>query len=237
MKHLGLTDTPNERILPMDSGWPRTMTNPFILYGRSGSGSLAVQVALEEIGAPYERIWVSRDPAEVAEISRTQSHGKSARSGLAGWDADVRVRGNAGAFGAALSGCGARAEIRHEPARALFTVDDFPLRQCLRSCPAHVLLRSLLLARPARTARRFGRRASRSSPPLLWNSWSPASHHVLGAEYSIADVYLYMLASWYPNGNAELHARLLALGEHAALMLARPAVAKVEAAHASPAAS
>ena len=31
------------------------------LYGRPGSGSLAVQVALEEAGAPYERIWVGRE--------------------------------------------------------------------------------------------------------------------------------------------------------------------------------
>jgi glutathione S-transferase len=34
--------------------------------------------------------------------------------------------------------------------------------------------------------------------------------YVLGTEYSIADTYLYMLASWYPEP-AELHARLPAL--------------------------
>jgi glutathione S-transferase len=56
---------------------------------------------------------------------------------------------------------------------------------------------------------------------------------VLGAEYSVADVYLYMLASWYPNGNAELYERLPALGAHAALLSARPAIAKVEADHAA----
>jgi len=54
--------------------------------------------------------------------------------------------------------------------------------------------------------------------------------YVLGAEYSIADVYLYMLAGWYPD-KAVLTARLPALGAHGNLIQARPAVAKVEADH------
>ena len=49
------------------------MKKPFTLYGRPGSGSLAVQVALEEIGVPYERIWVGAEPAEVARDVR---HGR-----------------------------------------------------------------------------------------------------------------------------------------------------------------
>ncbi len=60
--------------------------------------------------------------------------------------------------------------------------------------------------------------------------------YVLGAEYSIADPYLYMLASWHPD-KAALHAQLPAIGAHAALMQARPAVAKIEAEHANQAAS
>jgi hypothetical protein len=45
-------------------------------------------------------------------------------------------------------------------------------------------------------------------------------------------VYLYMLASWYPD-KAELQARLPALGAHSSLILSRPQVAKVEAEHAN----
>jgi glutathione S-transferase len=56
--------------------------------------------------------------------------------------------------------------------------------------------------------------------------------YVLGADYSIADVYLHMLASWYPERD-ELLARLPSLGAHSAQVLARPAVAKVEADHAA----
>jgi glutathione S-transferase len=55
---------------------------------------------------------------------------------------------------------------------------------------------------------------------------------VLGAEYSIADAYLYMLASWYPD-RSELNTRLPALAAHGAKVAARPAVAKVDADHAA----
>jgi glutathione S-transferase len=55
--------------------------------------------------------------------------------------------------------------------------------------------------------------------------------YVLGADYSIADVYLYMLASWYPGERSELYARVPKLRKHAQLLSARPAVAKVDADH------
>ena len=56
--------------------------------------------------------------------------------------------------------------------------------------------------------------------------------YALGAEYSIIDPYLYMLASWYPGEKSELYSRAPKLEAHAKLMAARPAVAKVEADHA-----
>jgi glutathione S-transferase len=56
--------------------------------------------------------------------------------------------------------------------------------------------------------------------------------YVLGDEYSIADVYLYMLASWHPGAKAELYARVPKLQAHAVRVAARPAVVKVEADHA-----
>jgi glutathione S-transferase len=46
------------------------------LYGRPGSGSFAVQVALEEIGAKYERIWVGREAADVAQFRATNPTGR-----------------------------------------------------------------------------------------------------------------------------------------------------------------
>jgi glutathione S-transferase len=56
--------------------------------------------------------------------------------------------------------------------------------------------------------------------------------YILGADYSIADTYLYMLASWYPGERSELLTRVPELQAHAKLVSARPAVSKVEADHA-----
>src|SRR3982074_3800728 len=50
--------------------------NTYKLYGRANSGSLAVQIALEEIGAPYEMVWVSRAPEEVATLRQINPTGK-----------------------------------------------------------------------------------------------------------------------------------------------------------------
>jgi glutathione S-transferase len=55
---------------------------------------------------------------------------------------------------------------------------------------------------------------------------------ILGSDYSIADAYLYMLASWYPDKPA-LWSRLPALQAHAKGLAGRPAIAKAEADHAA----
>jgi glutathione S-transferase len=56
--------------------------------------------------------------------------------------------------------------------------------------------------------------------------------YVLGADYSIADAYLYMLLSWYPGDKSELYARAPKLEAHAKRLSARPVIAKVDADHA-----
>jgi len=50
--------------------------NQYKLYGREGSGSLAVQVALEEIGVPFERIWIAKEPAAIARFREINPTGK-----------------------------------------------------------------------------------------------------------------------------------------------------------------
>ena len=48
----------------------------FRLYGRKGSGSLAVQIVLEETGAPYELHWVESTPQAVESLRRVNPAGK-----------------------------------------------------------------------------------------------------------------------------------------------------------------
>jgi glutathione S-transferase len=57
------------------------------------------------------------------------------------------------------------------------------------------------------------------------------SHYVLGAELSAADLYLYMLASWYPLDDPALASRLPKLRQHAELLRHRPATRKAEKDH------
>ena len=52
------------------------MKKSYTLYGRPGSGSLAVQVALEESAAPYERVWVGREAADVERFRKINPTGK-----------------------------------------------------------------------------------------------------------------------------------------------------------------
>ena len=48
----------------------------FRLYGRKGSGSLAVQMVLEETGAAYELHWVESTPQALAALRRVNPAGK-----------------------------------------------------------------------------------------------------------------------------------------------------------------
>ena len=52
------------------------MKKSYTLYGRPGSGSVAVQVALEESAAPYERVWVGREAADVERFRKINPTGK-----------------------------------------------------------------------------------------------------------------------------------------------------------------
>src|ERR1700693_1476901 len=50
--------------------------NQYKRDGLQGSVSLAVQVALEESGAPFERIWVANEPEAVARFREINPTGK-----------------------------------------------------------------------------------------------------------------------------------------------------------------
>ena len=52
------------------------MRKPYQLYGRAGSGSFAVQVALEEIGADYQSIRIGRDAKDIARFRAVNATGK-----------------------------------------------------------------------------------------------------------------------------------------------------------------
>jgi glutathione S-transferase len=208
-----------------------TTTKGYTLYGRSGSGSLAVQVALEELGASYERIWVGREAADVARFRATNPTGRVPALVLP--DGTVMFESAAMLIHLALS----------HPQSALApqsgSSKHAAFLQWMVFLSANVYEAALRIyyseryspggAADAEAIREQGTVDFRTHLGLISECLAP---YVLGAEYSIADAYLYMLGSWYPGDKAELYARAPKLQEHAKLVSARPAVAKVDADHA-----
>ena len=210
------------------------MKKPFTLYGRPGCGSLAVQVALEEIGVPYERIWVGAEPAEVARYKELNPTGKVPALVLP----DGTLMFESAAMLIHLALLNPDAKLAPQPGTTRHAA--FLQWMCFLSANVYeAALRIYYSARysprgeaDANSIREQGTADFVNHISLIARSLNP---YVLGAEYSIADAYLYMLASWYPD-RAELNTRLPALATHGAKVAAHPAVAKVDADHAAHAA-
>jgi glutathione S-transferase len=201
------------------------------LYGRPASGSFAVQAVLEEIGVPYERLWVGRDTADVLEFRATNPTGKV--------PALVLPDGTVMFESAAMLIHLAQAHPRCALAPQSGTSRHAQLLQWMVYLSANVYEAALRMYYPARYSARgepdagaIREQGSADFCAYLGLIVQGLDPYVLGAEYSIADVYLYMLGSWYPGEKAQLYARLPNLEPHAKLLAARPAIAKVESDHA-----
>jgi glutathione S-transferase len=201
------------------------------LYGRPGSGSHAVQVALEEIGAPYERIWVGREAADVAKFRATNPTGRVPALALP----DGTIMFESAAMLIHLAAGEPRAGLAPAPG----TSRHATFLQWMVFLSANVyeaVLRMYYSARYSSRGEADAAVISEQGSADFCTHLGIISHalgpYVLGAEYSIADAYLYMLASWYTGEKSELYARLPKLAAHAKLVSARAAVAKVDADHA-----
>jgi glutathione S-transferase len=200
------------------------------LYGRRGSGSLAVQIMLEEIGAPYERVWVSRDAAEVARFRATNPTGRV--------PALVFPDGSIMFESAAILIHLAEVNPQFGLAPPAGSSRHAVFLQWMVFLSANVYEAVLRIYYPARYTSRgeadaevVRQQATEDYCTHLGVIGPALGPYVLGAEFSIADVYLYMLASWYPGEKAVLYSRVAGLRENVQRVAARPAVIKVEAEH------
>ncbi len=206
------------------------MTAVYKLYGRPGSGSFAVQVALEEIGARYERIWVGREAADVAQFRATNPTGRVPALVLP--DGTTMFESAAMLIHLALGH--PQSALAPPPGTGRHAL--FLQWMVFLSANAYeAVLRIYYSVRystrgeaDVEVIRKQGTEDLCSHLALISQGLGP---FVLGSEYSIADTYLYMLASWYPGEKSELYARVPKLEAHTKLMAARPAVAKAEADH------
>jgi glutathione S-transferase len=207
------------------------MTAMYKLYGRQGSGSFAVQAALEEIGAPYERIWVSREAADVERFRATNPTGRVPALMLP----DGTVMFESAAMLIHLALAHPQSALAPQPG----TSRHAAFLQWMVFLSANVyeaVLRMYYSHRysprgeaDAALIREQGTADFITHMSLIGQKLGP---YVLGPGYSIADAYLYMLASWYHGEKSALYARAPLLAAHATLVAARPAVAKAEADHA-----
>jgi GST-like protein len=201
------------------------------LYGRPGSGSLAVQVALEEMGALYERIWVGRDAANVAKFREINPTGRvpalSLPDGTVMFESAAMLIHLAPAHpesaAAAPSGSSRHATFLQWMVFLSANVYEAALRMYYSE------RYSARGAADAEAIRQKGTADFRDHISLINRGLGP---YVMGSAYSIADVYLYMLGSWYTGEKSELYSQAPKLAALGKLVAARPAVVKVEADHA-----
>jgi glutathione S-transferase len=203
------------------------MNSSYVLYGRPGSGSVAVQIALEEIGVPYERVWVGRESADVARYRTLNPAGRVPALKLPGGT----ILAESAAILIHLAA--AHPEAKLAPAPGSPAHGEFLQWMVFMSANLYeAALRIFYSARystrgeqDAEAIRRQGMSDFIEHTSLIAARLGP---YVLGQQYSIADPYLHMLASWYPE-RGELDARVPAIAAHTARIGARPAVIKVEA--------
>ena len=206
------------------------MTAMYKLYGRPGTGSLAVQVALEELGAAYERIWVGSEESDMARLRALNPTGRVPAMVLP--DGTVMFESAAMLIHLALRH--PQSALAPQPGtsrHAVFLQWMVFLSANVYEAALHIYYSARYSARgeaDADAIRQQGTDDFCTHLALLSEGLGP---YVLGADYSLADPYLHMLASWYPGDKGELYARAPKLEAHAKLLSARPAVAKVQADH------
>jgi len=200
----------------------------YTLYGRPGAGSFAPQVLLEEIGAPYERVWIDRDPAAVAAYKKINPTGKIPALALP--DGPVIFESAAICIHLATAHSDAKMAPRAgTPEHARFLQWMVYLSANLYDSAIRMYYPARYTAAGERGAEDVKTQAANEFMGHLQFISESLSPYMMGETLSAADSYLYMLASWHVGELKELHGRLPKLGAHAALIAQRPATRKVEA--------
>ncbi len=201
------------------------------LYGRRGGGSLAPQILLEEIGAPYELIWVNNAAADLEALRGINPAGKI--------PALVLPDGTAVAESAAILIHLAHAHPAAKFAPAPGSTAHARFLQWMIFLSANVYEAVLRYY----YAERYSTAGPGAAPEIKAQALADFTAHlervhgelspyVLGEQLSAADPYLHMLAGWYPEDASPLTTRLPRLVQHAELLRRRPATRKGERDHA-----
>jgi glutathione S-transferase len=206
------------------------MDKSYILYGRPGTGSLVVQIALEELSLVYERVWVGSEPSDVERFRDINPTGKVPALRLP--DGAVMFESAAILMHLGTLDAGAKLAPRSGTSRhALFLQSMVFLSANVYEAALRLFYASRYSTRGEADAAVIAAQAGIDYAAHLELIGRTLDPYVLGADYTLADPYLYMLASWLPE-KQELLARVPAIAAHADKVSSRAAVKKVEADHA-----
>jgi glutathione S-transferase len=201
------------------------------LYGRANSGSLAPQIVLEEIGAPYEMIWVGRAPADVEVLRQVNPAGKVPAlvlpDGTPVFESAAILIHLTHAHPAANLAPPAGTTAHARFLQWMVFLSSNVYESCLRCYYPE----RYSTAGPA-AAPEIKQQAVADYARHLELIHSALSPYVLGEKLSAVDPYLYMLAAWYPGDFGALHARLPKLAQHTELLRRRAATLKADKTHA-----
>ena len=207
------------------------MTSGYTLYGRPGSGSLVVQAALEEAGAPYERVWVGQEPAELEQFRAVNPTGRVPALMLP--DGTVMFESAAMLiYIAEMHPDAGLAPAAGAAARAKFLQWIVYLSANVYESVLRIYYSARYSAKgdvDADAIRAQGVEHYLAHLELVGRTLAP---YVLGRDFSLADLYLYMLVGWFPGEKADLWSRVPELEKHAERIAARPSVRKAESDHA-----
>ena len=201
------------------------------LYGRRGAGSLAPQIVLEEIGAPYELLWFSKSAADLEALRRINPAGKipilTLPDGTAVTEsAAILIHLTDAHPEAGLAPpTGTTAHARFLQWMVFLSANLYEAVLRYYYCERYATTGAAAApAIKAQALNDYGAHLERIHGEL--------SPYVLGDRLSAADPYLHMLAAWYPEDEAPLASRLPKLTQHAGLLRRRPATLKAERDHA-----
>jgi glutathione S-transferase len=204
------------------------MNDKYRLHGRQNSGSWAIQVALEEVHAPYERFWYGKEPADVEKLLKIIPTGKVPALVLP--DGTVMFES-----AAMLILLGHRfsllAPAPDQPDYAKFLQWMVFLSANLYEAALRMYYAERYSADGESDAEAVRQQATEDYVRHLKLVGKELNPYVLGERYSVADIYLYMLVTWFTGDREDLLARVPALRSHVQLMGRRAAVQKVDAEH------
>ena len=208
------------------------MTNNYRLYGRRSSGSFAVQVALEQIGAPFELVWIGSEESEVAGYREVCPTGRVPALILP----DGTLMFESAAMLIHLAHAHPEARLAPPPGtsqHAKFLQWMVFMSANLYESVLRIYYSDRYTSRgqaDAAVVRARGLQDFEAHLDIVSRDLAP---YLLGAEYSIADVYLSMLVAWHPDGREALFTRLPALKRHADSLSTDRVLSKVESEHAT----